>query len=130
MESKSSVTPLGVKIIAGVIGFTAFIGFGAVMMRFARPSSNPQELPIRIMLLVFSGMFAAFAVNLWKGKNWARICVMVFSALMFLSMTYTLVKTQTFPDPLHWWHFYIYPAIVIYLNLPAVKSAFQIKLSK
>lgn len=107
MEGQS--VPTGVKVISVLYYIGAVIGivFGLLLLIgadfFMRTvSSNLPYLPLQGLL---SGIFIALGIiliglsvlnffigrGLWKGKNWARIFVIIFSALGVISGLYSIV---------------------------------------
>lgn len=118
--------PVGVRVLACVLAFNSLVAFGALVMRVLRAdSADSKEWTVRIMMILVGALFALLASRLWKLKNWARIMVVLLASFIFMAILFTLIRTQTFPGLANWWHFYVYPIVIVYLNLPSIRNAFK-----
>lgn len=132
MQSMNSCIkkPLGVVIISILIFISSVITFGTVATRLLMPnkfSSSNAAWTAMILMTVIAVIFAWVSIELLRLKNWARITILCGAILIFLSMINTLLQQRIFPDLKSWWHFYIYPIIIIYLLMPSVRSCFKKK---
>jgi len=130
MLTENKKRPLGILIIAVLLGLNSFVLFPAAVMRAVMPGKfkNPESAWILVILmLIVAALFGLLAVGLWRLKNWARTATIVLAGYLFISISLSLLKQRIFPNPVSWWHFYIYPIILIYLFLPSVRNAFKKK---
>jgi len=94
----SKEMPLGVKIISVLTYIGAVLGFllGIMFLLGANLINDSKLAPaiittIGVLFLVIGAFSFFIARGLWKGKNWARIVVIVFSALGAFSAILSLL---------------------------------------
>ena len=130
MLTENKKKPLGILVISLLLGLNSFLLFGAAVMRAVMPGkfkSPESALILVILMLIIAALFGWLAIGLWRLKNWARIATAVIAGLILISMSSSLLKQHIFPNPINWWHFYIYPIVLVYLFLPSVRNAFKNK---
>lgn len=102
MTKKTKEAPIGVKILAilSYIGAVLFLISGVAMLFGGSFLANIFGIAsLGFGLVLAAIVMFAFAVldyfvgkGLWKGQNWARILIIVFAILGFVSALFSLFK--------------------------------------
>ncbi len=124
---------IGIKFISFLMGAISFLCLSVALLRiFAKnkfPQNEPGELMIGFMV-VMTIYFAWLSIGLWKLTNRARVATLITVALIFVLLTANLIQHHIFPNFKSWWHYYLYPIIIIYLLLPSTRQRFKASKTK
>lgn len=124
---------IGIRILSVLMGFNALLAFVVAAMRIFLKGHFPPNEP-GMLMAVFMGVigiyFVWIAIGLWNLKNSARIACLITAILIFILLSANLLQHHIIPDLKGWWHFYIYPVVIFYLLLPAVRKRFTSKDNK
>ena len=99
-KARSDLVPIGIKIISIYYYFLA--GISIFVVFFIGQIIGAQVLAIGLILsliLIAGGVLDVFiGINLWKGKNWAKILVIIFSVLFFIEESYGFIIKKSLED--------------------------------
>ena len=134
MENKNDI-PAGVKTISilfllsslGGLIFASIYFFLTIYRGLDSSNVTYLLLPLALILIGIFGVFTS--INLWKGRNWARILTMIFLPILSLIPSYMFAFGAGFSGNMTMYYFiialYIIVNIWIIIYLKKAKEFFE-----